>query len=428
MKLNIKPLIPFLVIIVVAVTALVLASTFKPTPPEEETEAPVLTVKVVPAEYKEQKVSSHFQGEVRAKTDIELITQVTGKVTEVSDKFVEGGEFKAGETLLRIDDADYRVALKSAEAAVASAQVDLELELGTAATNAKQWEELQGKPVTEANPLTLNKPQVDRAKARLEAAQAELAQAQLNYNRTYISAPFDGRIISKSAELGQFMARGSSIGRVFATRSMEIRIPMTDVQVAELGLQLGYTISPDTKDDAKLSKIPALVSAVFGVDRQEWQGYLRSVDAAIDKETRLVYSTIVVDQPFTQDQGHTVPLVPGLFVDVELDAAHHIAGVQMPRTAIRNGSEVYVAVDGALRKRPVSIIYSSAEFAVAKPNDTSIKAGDQIITSPVPGAFNGMPVKIDQDPAALPIASPADEPSSGIDAVDTENPVEGTGE
>ena len=410
MKLNLKRFIPFTVVIALAAGSLMALSALKPTPPEEETEAPVLTVKVTPAALIEQRVSGHFQGEVRAKTDIELITQVTGKVIEVSDKFVEGGEFKAGETLLRIDDADYLVALKSAEAAVASAQVDLDLELGTAATNAKQWEALQGKPVTEANPLTLNKPQVDRARARLEAAEAELAQAKLNYDRTYISAPFDGRIIHKRAELGQFMARGSSLGRVFATKSMEIRIPMTDVQLAELGLVLGYAAPAESSGD----RVPALVSAFFGSERQEWNGFLRTVDASVDNETRLVYATIVVERPFAKDPIHSIPLAPGLFVDVELDAAQLVAGVQIPRTSIRNGSEVYTADNGVLKRKPVSVIYSSTDFAIVREQDRSVQPNDRVITTPVPGAFNGMPIKVDGDEEDLPIASPSDDESSQL--------------
>ncbi|MEO0368840.1 MAG: efflux RND transporter periplasmic adaptor subunit [Pseudomonadota bacterium] len=388
MKVSLKSFVPVFVLLGAAVIVGLLF-VLKPAPPEEEADAPSLTVKYSAAEFKRQWVSTYFQGEVRAKADIDLITQVTGNVISVSDAFTEGGEFAAGDTLLRIDDADYRVALRAAEASVASAQVDLELELGTAATNAKQWQELQGRPVAEANPLTLNKPQVDRARAMLEAAKAELAQAELNYQRTFISAPFDGRIMTKDAELGKFMSRGASIARVFSTQEMEIRIPMTDIQISELGLQLGY--SSLNADRA----IDATVSAVFGIERYEWLGVLKSVDASIDNETRLVYATVVVEQPFGQAAQGEVPLVPGLYVDVELEAAQELVGIQVPRTAIRNGSEVYVAARGELRREPISVIFTSEDYAVIDPDSTALTSGDLVITSPVPGAYNGMAVVTD---------------------------------
>lgn len=364
----------------------------KPKTEKEDIPKPPLMVRVVEATHKEQVVFSTFQGEVRAKTDIELVTQVTGKVTWVSDKFIEGGEFKAGETLLKIDDADYQVALKSAKASLASAQVDLDIEVAQAATSKREWLELQGRPIEEANPLRLNKPQIDRAKARLDAAKAELAAARLNYERTNISAPFDGRIMSKSAELGQFMPRGASIGRVFATQTMEVRIPMTDVQISELGLSLGYSAAAsDTQG------LPATVSMLFGTEQRLWQGFVRSVDASIDSSTRLLFATVVVENPFEQHGGNTVPLVPGLFVDVQLSSTNKLAGLEVPRTALRNGNQVYVFNNEELEFKNVKTVYTSRDMVILSEDQGSqLALGDLVITSPVPGAYKGMPIKLPQ--------------------------------
>jgi len=385
-----KPFFVGLGIIFASVAVVFALKALKPETEKEETAKAPLVVRTVEAVHKEQIVFSTFQGEVRAKTDIELVTQVTGKVMSVSDKFIEGGEFKAGETLLQIDDSDYLVALKSAQASVASAQVDLDIELATAATNAKEWRELQGKPIEEANPLRLNKPQIDRANARLDAAKAELAAANLNYNRTKISAPFDGRIMSKSAELGQFMSRGSSIGRVFATQTMEVRIPMTDVQISELGLTLGYSAN-----ESGNQRLPATVTTLFGSEQRLWHGFVRSVDASVDSTTRLLFATVVVDKPFEQQSGQSVPLVPGLFVDVQLSSPNKLVGLEVPRTALRNGNQVYVYQDDKLGVKNVKSVYTSREMVILSEDQTSqLALGDRVITSPVPGAYEGMPVKL----------------------------------
>ena len=386
-----KPFLLGLGIVVGAIALSMGMGALKPETEKEESKKPPLTVRVADAAMKEQVVFATFQGEVRAKTNIELVTQVNGKVTSVSDKFIEGGQFKAGETLIQIDDADYRVALESAKASVASAQVDLEVEQATAATRAKEWSDLQGKPISEANPLVLNKPQIDRAKARLAAAKAELSAAKLNYDRTRISAPFDGRIMSKTAELGQFMPRGSSIGRVFATDSMEVRIPMTDVQISELGLSLGYS----SADAAAV--IPANVSAAFGDEVKQWKGYVKSVDASVDNQTRLLFATVVVDDPFQAQNGTVVPLVPGLFVDVELASPNKLAGLELPRTALRNGNQVYAFDNEELKLKPVKVIYTSAEKVIVDQEKSAIAMGEKIITSSVPGAYEGMPVKLVAD-------------------------------
>jgi len=388
-----KPFITGLGILTFAIAVASAMIALKPKAEKEEVIKQALFVKTAEVALKEQSVYSSFQGEVRAKTNIELVTQVTGKVMSISEKFIEGGEFKAGETLLQIDDADYQVALKSAQASVASAQVDVDVELATAATNTQQWIKLQGRPISEANPLLLNKPQIDRAKARLNAAKAELAAAKLNYDRTKISAPFDGRIMTTSAELGQFLSRGSSVGRVFATDAMEVRIPMTDVQINELGLVLGYSAQSTGGDG-----LPATVSTVFGSEQRTWKGNLKSVDASLNSQTRLIFATVVVDKPFGESGRATLPLVPGLFVDVRLASPKMLSGLEIPRHALRNGSQVYVYEDQKLRLKSVKPVYTSEDIVIlSNQYSDNLLPGERVIVSPVPGAYNGMPIKLPEE-------------------------------
>ena len=381
-----KFFLPLVVILIAGVATFGLLKT-SPDVVEEENEFPPLVVEVSEATLDEELRSSTFQGEVRAKTDIELVAQITGKVVSVSDKFIEGGQFDKGEALLKIDDADYLVAMKSAEAAVAEAKVELDIELGTAETNKKEWRDLVGESLEKANPLRLNQPQVQRARARLDAARAQLSQAKLDLSRTKVSAPFAARVMTKGAELGQFISRGSSIGRVFSTDSVEIRVPMSDLQISELGLSLGQLPQDQS--------LKAKISTRFGASTHSWDGYLKSVDASVDNETRLLYGTVVVDSPYEPNSKGSIPLAPGLFVDVELDAAEKVAGVSVPRTALRNGNQVYVFEDNKLQFREVSTLFTSSEVAVLSTDDSSnLLPGEKVIISPVPGAFNGMAVEM----------------------------------
>ena len=376
-------LLPVLVLAVAAGAVFVLQEN-KPEVVEEEVEFPPLVVTTAQVKRDQIRWKSLFQGEVRAQTNIELVSQVTGKVIEVSDQFIEGGQFEIGETLLKIDSADYQVALESAEAAVAEAQVALDIELATADIREREWAALKGKKLSEAKPLQLNRPQVLRAKARLEAAQAQLAAAQLDLDRTQISAPFAGRVLNKSAGLGQFVARGSGVGRVFASDVVEIRIPMTDTQLAELELYMGYSGSPDSSPNVR-------VFVGFGSHQHQWNGYLRTIDASIDTDTRLVYGTVAVEKPYQLNTDHQIPLAPGLFVDVEIDSAREIVGLRVPRDALRNDNRVYLVEDGELHIRDVSVLLTSENQVVL---DAGISAEDQVVISPVPGAYSGMAVEI----------------------------------
>ncbi|NNC98587.1 MAG: hypothetical protein HKN85_00235 [Gammaproteobacteria bacterium] len=121
-----------------------------------------------------------------------------------------------------------------------------------------------------------------------------------------------------------------------------------------------------------------------------------------------------MDSPFVLKTRQSIPLAPGLFVDIELDAAEKVAGVRVPRTALRSGNTVYVVKDNALSFREVSTLFTSADIAVLSVEDkANILPGDLVVISPVPGAYNGMQVEVKL--ATL---------DSQVDSAETAQPIE----
>ena len=380
----------FVLLLAVAITAGLIH--FKPKPEEEEPEMPSLSVIVSTIEESEIEWKTRFQGEVRAKTAIDLVSQVNGKITTISSAFTEGGIFASDDTLLSIEKADYLVAVESAKAIVAEAKVNLEIELANSDVRKKQWKDLRSSNA-KATPLQLNYPQVAQAKARLRAARAELQGAELDLMRTRISVPFNGRVKEKYVGMGQFVTRGKLLANVFATDSVEVRVPMTDQQLSELQLTLGAQpgVSPKTEGSK------AIVSKSFGNRLYTWEGRLIGVDATIDPKTRLVYATISVDNPYAEvDKGH-LPLAPGFFVDVEIDALRKLRGLKVPRNALRRGDSIYLFKDEKLLIREVEVLQTSSELAIlSSSGDKNVGEGAMVITSPVPGAYEGMSIKLNK--------------------------------
>ena len=68
-------------------------------------------------------------GEVRSVTEINVIPQVNGRIIQVADEFIDGGNIKKGQPLIWIDDRDYKLATISAESRVAQAKKILEREM-----------------------------------------------------------------------------------------------------------------------------------------------------------------------------------------------------------------------------------------------------------------------------------------------------------
>lgn len=324
------------------------------------------------------------QGEVTPLTEIDLTAQVAGRIDYVNPDFEDGGFFEAGEVLVRLEDADYRLAVTRAEALVAQRRQLLIREQAEADLAREEWEALgEG----EASALTLRQPQMAEARAQLAAAEAGLAEARLNLSRTRISAPFDGRVRQKNADLGQYVGPGARIGRVFSTDRVQVRLPLTNSELAILDLPLAFRAS----DEAE-GRHASLSAQVAGSER-EWEGRLVRTDSAIDPQTRTLSAIIEVRDPYGEAaQAAGAPLAVGLFVSARIDGRRLDNAFALPRSALRGADQVFVAqTDGTLSIRQVEVIDTSADRVVVA--GSAIQQGDRVVTSPLRAAADGMLVR-----------------------------------
>lgn len=327
------------------------------------------------------------QGTVEPRREIDLVAQVSGTVVDVASVFAAGGFFAADEILLRIEDADYRFALVRAEARVADARQNLATERARSIQAKKEWRDLGSQ---EANDLFLRIPQLASAEAQLAAAVAERDKARLDLARTAISAPFAGRIRETHVDLGQFVTAGQRVARVYSTERVEVRLPLTDRQVALLDLPLSYT-----DDHAELGSLPVRLSAVFGRERWDWQGVITRTDAAIDVESRVLYAVAEIIDPFARDPGsERPPLSIGQFVEAHIPGRRIDNVVVMPRGALQPGDRIWVVdAQDRLASVPVEVLQARDgkvamrvvfpdELRVVYPVLPGLRAGDVVRPRP----------------------------------------------
>ncbi len=328
------------------------------------------------------KVST--QGEARPQIEIDLVPQVGGKVVYVSPNFIEGGIFRKGETLLRIEDADFKVAVIRAQAGVAQAQQVLVREQAEGEIARQDYAELgRGEP----SPLALREPQQAQARASLQAAQAELDSAKLNLSRTEVRAPFAGRVRSKTSDIGQFVTPGSRLARIFSTNIVEVRLPLSDDQLSKLDLPLAYF----AKDRASAPRVD--LSALVAGKVRYWDGHIMRTDSAYDTATRALFAIVEVVDPYGKGASEDgVPLAPGLFVDADINGKTYENVITFPRDGLRPQDEVYVVDDkGKAEIRQVSVLDSTAERAVLT---GGVSAGELVVLSPMERSRVEMTLKV----------------------------------
>ena len=114
-------------------------SAAKPAPEKKEESQRLISLYVDEVKSDTVTISVFTQGEVRPKTEIDLVPQVSGRIVGISDSFAEGAEFGPGETLIKIDDTNYKLAVIRAKARVAGAQVAVQRELANAKIKTEHW-------------------------------------------------------------------------------------------------------------------------------------------------------------------------------------------------------------------------------------------------------------------------------------------------
>ncbi|MCQ3830465.1 efflux RND transporter periplasmic adaptor subunit [Microbulbifer elongatus] len=383
--MNKKPLKVMAPVLVLAAAfgAVQWMSAAKPQPEKKEEEQRLVSLVTSQARAQPVQLQVTTQGEVRAHTAIHLTPQISGRITAISDRFAEGAGFEAGETLIQLDDADFQLDVARAKARVAQAEVLLLQANAAADIKRQQWLGLN--PNKEPTPLQVNKPQVLEAEANLRAAKAELADAELNLARTQIRLPYRGRVVSREVGVGQYVTAGTSLGRIFATDRVEVRLPLTDSQLLELDLPLGFVAS-------KQSPGPAVtLSALVGNHEQQWQGRIVRTQASIDPQTRLIYAVAEVQDPYGKGASDGVPLAVGLFVTARAESAAQRNAIVVPREALRSADKVYVVDDeDRLDIRTVEVLSTADNRVVLA---SGVTDGERVVTSTIANPVHGMHVQ-----------------------------------
>lgn len=326
----------------IAVIALLVVARPKPEPAPPAEEAANLQVSVVAARPTSQRLLVNAQGSVLPKREIDLVAQVSGQIVSVEPAFVDGGFFSTAQVLIRIDDREYQAALLAARARVAEAEKLLAEEQGRSRQAQREWRDLGN---DNANDLFLRKPQLAAAQANLESARGEVARAELNLQRTKIQVPFDGRVKQTFADLGQFVSTGTRLATVYDSTVVEIRLPLTEKQAALVELPLN-TVG-HTREPVQVK----IKGSVAGVEH-EWFGLLTRTDAFVDANSRMYYAVVEVTDPFTN-----VPLLPGLFVEAEIQGKELNNVNVLPRSSLfERDKVVIVGEDNKTRTETVNVL------------------------------------------------------------------------
>ncbi len=332
--------------------------------PKRAVETTAVLVDTVPVERINANFTVRSQGTVRPLTETILSAEVSGTVVELADQFVAGGLFNAGDVLLRIDPTNYRVAVDQADALVKQRQI-----------------EYDGAKKLRSSGLRAESEYASAA-AQLATARAELTRARRDLERTAIRLPYDGMVRSKAVDIGQFVTPGSRLGVTFATEAAEVRLPLTDADLAFVAL-------PDIGSTGETGPAVTLSAERRG-QLAEWKARIVRTEGVVDETSRVSYAVARVVDPYALRRvGEVLPM--GTFVRAEIEGQSEQDILRVPRRALRGSDQLMLMEEGGLlRIRTVDVRRTNADWAYIA---DGVSEGERVITTVLESPVNGMLVR-----------------------------------
>lgn len=286
-----------------------------------------ITVDAAHAEHREIIRTVQAPGEVEAFNEVDISSEVMGKIVEMP---VEEGDFvRAGDLLCRLDDADYRARVLSAEANVARLEAMIkqaEAELVRAELDWEQVQRLRESSATSASEVARYRSTLVGAQAALDMRRQELRQAHAalesareDLRRTVITSPIDGVVSQLFAKAGEVVITGT------------MNNPGTRVMVvSDLGrLQVRCRV-----DEADATLVDADQNARIYLQSDTRRSVSGRVLRVGTKGTRPIGRDVVTFETLVLIEEADERVRPGMSANVEIEVARRAEAVTLPIEAV----------------------------------------------------------------------------------------------
>lgn len=326
------------------------------------------------------------QGTVQARTESSLISQVRGNVIFISPSFRPGGFFEEGEVLLKIDPRDYETEVTISEAQLAQAVLRLSEERAGADQAYADWKRLNlGE---EPSDLVLRIPQLKQAEAEVASAQARVDLNKLNLERTVVRAPYAGRVLFNNVDVGQYVSAGNNLARIYAVDYAEIRLPLSERQLAYIDLPELYR----GETDVSIEGSEVVLTWSVGNKSYDWQGRIVRAEGAVDTRSRQLFVVAQVNNPYAKRDDGKPPFKVGSFVQARIQGKLLEEVFVIPRELYRKNEYVLIIDENdKLRRREIFIEWGDEKNLVVS---DGLRAGERICLTPMNFPVEGMTVAV----------------------------------
>ena len=374
------------VVLGVVAIALLLAAGFVLTRPRV---VDVQTVAVVTAYPSQQFVVLNATGYVVAQRKAAIASKATGRLEWLG--VAEGSRVKEGEVIARLDNRDVVAQADAARAQANAARASLDQTLAEerdALSQHRRNVDLVAKGFVSQSSLDTSKARADRAvagvtsaRAALAAAEAGARNAEVAVDYTLIRAPFDGVILSKSANVGDMVTPFSS-----ATDSKGAVVAMADMDTLEVEADVS---------ESSLSKVKVGQPAEIVLDAlpdARFLGRISRMVPTVDRAKATVMTKVKFDRIDPRVLPEMSAKVSFLSRDVSSAEQKPLTAVAADAIAQRDGrAVVFVVREGGAIAVPVT---PGAKLGDLVAVAGELRSGEKAVSKPPADLTSGTRVKV----------------------------------
>jgi len=314
-------------------------------------------------------------GTVQPDREVVIKSQVAGTVLQVAKDFVQGGFIPKGQTMVRIDPADYQLAVDKAQSALTQARADFEIEKGQqqiAREELTLMAAMSPDGVKETS-LVLRKPQLEQARAAVASAQSDLDAARLDLARTRIIAPFHALVLSKEVDAGAMAAAQGTLATLVDVTNYQVQVQVPLDRLDRIRVH---------ETNGSHARIRSLYAG------REWEGRVVRTTGAVTEQSRMAGVVIRVDDPlgFGTAKGRAAMLLDD-HVEAVIEGEVFDDVFALPRTLVRENSSLWIYKDGHLVIRKVEPVWVENDRVFIR---SGLCAGDLVISSDLFTPVQGM--------------------------------------
>jgi multidrug efflux pump subunit AcrA (membrane-fusion protein) len=310
-------------------------------------------------------------GNLVAKRRVELYSEVQGIFRPGAKLFKPGQFYSQGQAFISIDNSEYRASVQSAKSnlynSIATIMADLRLDFPDVFPKWQAY--LKGFDLNKSTPelpeMTNEKENYFITGRGIVSSYYNVKNLEQRLTKYTIAAPFNGILVEALVTEGTLIRNGQKLGEFIDPSSYEMEVAVG-------------------KSFASLLKVGERVQLNNLEGTETYSGIVSRVNGNIDAATQTVTAFIEVKNS---------KLKEGMYLEANLNAKSEPNAVEVNRSLLLEGEQIFVVKDSILDLIDVKPVYFSDTKVVLK----NIPNGTVILSKPIPGAYAGMLVKPIED-------------------------------